>query len=132
MEFNPRTCIILHITGSITQVPSQYLLHDQVLESVEGSRFLAVEISNNLSFNYHIQNITASASRFLGFLKRNIRSQTSALREMSYETYDLVRLLVEYSKRHGAPTPNMILTALKRFNIERSVGLLMTIPYMQT
>ena len=114
-------CIILHITGSITQVPSQYLLHDQVLESVEGLKFLAVEISNNLSFNYHIQNITASASRFLGFLKRNIRSQTSALREMSYE--NLVRLLVEYSKRHGAPTPNMILTALKRFNTERSVGL---------
>ena len=54
-----------------------------------------MEISSNLSFNGHIQNITTSESRSLGFLKRNIRSKNPKLREMAYKT--LVRPLVEYS-----------------------------------
>ena len=95
MEFNPIKCVVIHVTRSRTPVPSQYLLHGETLESVEGPKYLGVEISNNLSFNNHIQNITTSASRSLGFLKRNIRSQNPALREMTYET--LVRPLVEYS-----------------------------------
>ena len=56
-----------------------------------------MEISSNLSFNNHIQSITTSARLSLknGFLRRNIRTQNSALREMDYTT--LVRPLVEYS-----------------------------------
>ena len=48
MEFNPSKCVVIHITGSRTPVPSQYLLHGQVLESVAGSKYLGVEIINNL------------------------------------------------------------------------------------
>ena len=95
MEFNPGKCVVIHITRSRTPIPSQYLLHGQVLESVAGSKHLGVEISSNLSFNNHIQNITISASRSLGFLRRNIRTQNPALREMAYKT--LVHPLVEYS-----------------------------------
>ena len=82
MEFNPSKCVVIHITRSRTPVPSQYLLHGQVLESAAGSKYLGVEISNNLSFNSHIQNITTSASRSIGFLKRYIRSKNPELREM--------------------------------------------------
>ena len=101
MEFNPSKCVVIHITRSRTPVPSQYLLHGQVLESVAGSKHLGVEISTNLSFNGHIQNITTSASRSLGFLKRNIRSKNPELREMAYKT--LVRPLVEYSSSVWSP-----------------------------
>ena len=101
MEFNPSKCVVIHITRSRTPVPSQYLLHGQVLESVAGSKYLGVEISSNLSFNSHIQNITTSASRSLGFLKRNIRSKNPELREMAYKT--LVRPLVEYSSSVWSP-----------------------------
>ena len=52
--------------------------------------------------NQHIQNITTSASRSLGFLKRNIRSQNpAALREMAYKT--LVRPVVEYASSVWSP-----------------------------
>ena len=101
MEFNPSKCVVIHITRSRTPVPSQYLLHGQVLESVAGSKYLGVVISSNLSFNSHIQNITTSASRSLGFLKRNIRSKNPELREMAYKT--LVRPLVEYSSSVWSP-----------------------------
>ena len=38
MEFNPSKCVVIHIARSRTPVPSQYLLHGNVLESVAGSK----------------------------------------------------------------------------------------------
>ena len=58
MEFNPGRCVVIHVTRSRTPIPSQYLLHGQVLGSVTGSKYLGVEISSKLSFNDHIQSIT--------------------------------------------------------------------------
>ena len=95
MEFNPSKCIVIHITRSRTPVPSQYLLHDQVLESVAGFKYMGVEISNNLPFNSYIQNVTTSASRSI------IRSKNPVFWEMAYKT--LVRPLVEYSSSVWSP-----------------------------
>ena len=66
-----------------------------------GSKYLGEEISNSLLFNNHMQNITTSASRSLGFLRRNIGSQNPALREMAYKT--LVRPLEEYLSTVWSP-----------------------------
>ena len=111
MEFNPSKCVVIHVTRSRTLIPSQYLLHGQVLESVAGSKYLGVEISSNLLFNNHIQNITTSASRSLGFLRRNIRSQNPALREMAYKT--LVRPIVEYSSTVWSPNTDQNIDKLE-------------------
>ena len=67
MEFNPSKCVVIHVTRARTRVANEYLLHGQMLESVGGSKYFGVEISDNLSFNNHIQKICTSASRFLGF-----------------------------------------------------------------
>ena len=101
MELNPSKCVVIHMRRARTPVPSQYLLHSKLLESVASSKYLRVEFSSNLSFNKYIQNITTSASWTLGFLKRNIRSQNPALREMAYKT--LARPLVEYSSPVWSP-----------------------------
>ena len=111
IEFNPSKCVVIHVTRSRTPIPSQYLLHGQVLESVAGSKYLGVEISSNLLFNNHIQNITTSASRSLGFLRRNIRSQNPALREMAYKT--LVRPIVEYSSTVWSPNTDQNIDKLE-------------------
>ena len=75
MEFNPSKCVVIHITRSRTPVPSQYLLHGQVLESVAGSKYLGLEIGSNLSFNSHIQN-TVNVLK-LRTLKNNYFSRCS-------------------------------------------------------
>ena len=54
MEFNPSKCAVLHITRSKSPIPSHYTLHGQVLESVSNSKYLGVDISDNLSWNCHI------------------------------------------------------------------------------
>ena len=101
MEFNPGECVVIHITRSRTPIPSQSMLHGQVLKTIAGSKYQGVEISSNLSFNSHIQNITTSASRSLGFLRRNIRTQNTA-RKMAYKT-TLVCPLMEYSSTAWSP-----------------------------
>ena len=104
MEFNPSKCVVIHVTRAKTPVPSKYLLHGQILESVGGSKYLGVEISSNLTFNNHIQKICTSANRSLGFIKRNIRTKSPAIRETAYNT--LVRPLVEYFSSVWSPNTN--------------------------
>ena len=101
MEFNPSKCVVIHVTRAKTPVPSKYLLHGQILESVGCSKYLGVEISSNLTFNNHIQKICTSANRSVGFIKRNIRTKSRDISEMAYKT--LVRPLVEYSSSVWSP-----------------------------
>ena len=74
MEFNPNKCGLIHVTRSRTPAPRLYLLHGQFLELVVGSSYLGVEISNNLSFNSHVQNVTTSAR--LPQEKNNVRKSS--------------------------------------------------------
>ena len=95
MEFNPSKCGVIYVTRDRTPVPSESLLHGHILESIGGSKYLGVEISDNPSFDNHIWKICTSASRSLGFIKRNIRTKSPATREMTYRT--LVRPSAEHS-----------------------------------
>ena len=40
MEFNLSKCVVIHVTRAKTSVPSEYLLHGQILESVGGPKYL--------------------------------------------------------------------------------------------
>ena len=86
MDFNPSKCAVIHVTWARTPVHSEYLLHGYILESVGGSKYLGMEISDNLSFNNHDQKICTSARRSLGFIKRNIGTKSPAIHEMAYRT----------------------------------------------
>ena len=77
---------------------------------LQAPSILAWKSAATYNFNSHIQNITTSASRSLGFLKRN-RSQNPALREMAYKT--LVRPLAEYSSTVWSPNTNQNIDKLE-------------------
>ena len=47
-------------------------MHNQELESVDAAKYLGVTISKDLSWNTHINNITSTANKTLGFVKRNV------------------------------------------------------------
>ena len=44
MDFNPTKCQVLHITRSKTPIPSKYILHNIILESVSAAKYLGVTI----------------------------------------------------------------------------------------
>ena len=101
MEFNPSKCTVIHVTRSKSIVPSQYTLYGQVLESVSSSKYLGVTLNDHLTWNDHIQNTVTSANKTLGFLRRNIRTKDSSIREVAYKT--LVRPILEYSSPVWSP-----------------------------
>ena len=95
MGFNPSKCQVVNVTGSKKPVNRDYILHGQVLESVTSARYLGVDIPGSLSWNPHVDRITGNANRTLGFLRRNIKTKMSKVRETVYNT--LVRPQLEYA-----------------------------------
>ncbi|XP_071177948.1 uncharacterized protein [Mytilus edulis] len=77
MRFNPTK-------SSVTRIPPKnkepllylYTLHGHTIEPVDSAKYLGVPISNNLSWNKHIQNVTAKGNRTLGFVKRDLKKCT--------------------------------------------------------
>ena len=86
MEFNPGKCQVLHITRSRQPLQSQYTLHGQVLESVDSAKYFGVNISQDLSWNHRINEITGKANRTLGFIKRNVKTKNEQVKELAYKT----------------------------------------------
>ena len=101
MKFNPSKCQVIQITKLKTTIPTQYILHDTILQSVPSAKYLGVTISNDLSFGNHIDNITKKANQTLGFLRRNIKVKSTALKSIAYKT--LVRPQLEYSSVVWSP-----------------------------
>ena len=102
MEFNPSKCQVLHISKSRHPVSTQYSLHNQALESVDGAKYLDVRLSKDLSWNTHVNNITSTAYKTLGFVKRNINTTNQSVRELAYKT--LVRQQLEYASNVWSPS----------------------------
>ena len=104
IDSNPSKCTVIHVTRSKSPVPSQYILYDHVLESVSSScpHPLGVTINDRLTWNGHVQNTVTSASKTLGFIKRNIRTKDPRIREVAYKT--LVRPVLEYSSPVWSPS----------------------------
>ena len=95
MGFNPSKCQVVRVTSSRNPLQTQYILNGQVLEAVSSARYMGVDISSNLSWNTHVDRITANANRSLGFIKRNIKTKSPQIREMAYQS--LVRPQMEYA-----------------------------------
>ena len=98
-------CQVVRVKTSRSEIiNTAYTLHGQVLEVVTSARYLGL-----VSWNSHIDRITASANRTLGYIHRNIKTKNQKVRETAYNT--LVRHQLEYSapiwdhtqeKRHPA------------------------------
>ena len=80
MEFNPEKCEILRISRKKTVISYDYTLHGKVLRSVKSARYLGVQLSHDLKWNAQITKATAKANLILGFLKRNLRVKSCALK----------------------------------------------------
>ena len=102
MEFNPGKCQVIHITRSKSPVKSRYFMHNQELESVDAAKYLGVTISKDLSWNSHINNITSTANKTLGFVKRNVVTKNKDIKTMAYNS--LVRPQVEYASAVWSPS----------------------------
>ena len=85
------------------------------LEVVEASKHLGVTITNDLSWDRHIDNVAAKGNRTLGFTRRNLRECIKQVRETSYLT--IVRPTLEYAAMVWDPTTQTLIQTLE--NVQR-------------
>ena len=77
MNFHPEKCQVIRIcTNKRFRRETTYTLHGHILEAVESAKYLGVTIGEDLQWKTHIDNITAKASRTVGFLRRNLYNCT--------------------------------------------------------
>ena len=88
-----------------------YKLGECILESTNSHPYLGVCITNNLSWSTHINNITSSANRSLGFIRRNLYSCSKPIKQTAYMA--LVRPLLEYSSTVWDPNQKELINKIE-------------------
>ena len=56
----------------------------KALEEVSSAKYLGLTISDDMTWNRHIDNITSNVNSKVGFLKRNLKVKDSKLKEIAY------------------------------------------------
>ena len=78
-----------------------YILRGITLQTIKNAKYLGVNISDDLSWNKHISQISAKGNGILKFIKPNVQTFNSNIKEMAYKIY--VRPLLEYSSSVWSP-----------------------------
>jgi len=78
-----------------------YELCGVVLNSVDHEKYLGVILSQDWSWSFHINYVSAKASPKLGFIKRNLKGSPQQLKRLAYTYISLVRSTMEYASAHS-------------------------------
>ena len=70
MWFNAKKCYTLSINKCSTRLDE---LNNHILQEVSDNPYLGLQISNDLKWSIHINNVCKKANATLGFLRRNLR-----------------------------------------------------------
>jgi hypothetical protein len=95
MSFHPGKCTTLPVTRSRKVLQPAYQLHGHTLANVTSAKYLGVTLTNDLSWNEHINNMCSKANKTLGFLRRNLKIGSRRIKETAYKAY--VRPILEYA-----------------------------------
>ena len=101
MDFHPEKCSILRVHRKRKPLIYNYSLKGHILESDTVTRYLGVHLTNNLSWNIHIDKIIKKANSTLGFLRRNLRISNTSVKSNAYTS--LVRPHLEYCSSVWSP-----------------------------
>ena len=101
MSFNPIKCEVIRSTRKRNPIKTSYHIHGQDLTVAKTGKYLGVTISDNLSWNAHIDATTKKANNSLAFLRRNLASCPKDIKAQSCLT--LVRPIFDYSSTSWDP-----------------------------
>ena len=94
MKFNTEICHTKRILLCHHTINADFILGACTLSMVTQYPHRGVTISNTMSWQNHINNITSRANRVLGLIERNLRGTSQKLRQQAY--FSLVRPHLEY------------------------------------
>ena len=93
MSFHTEKCQVIHICSNPRyRQRHQYTLHGHILESVDSAKYLGDYLSQDMTWQTHVNRTAAKACSTLGFLRRNLHSCTQDVRERTYNVFILQTL----------------------------------------
>ena len=96
MKFHPQKCTVIRIRpNNKFKRETRYSLHGHTLEVETTSKYLGVNISEDLSWKHHTEVTANKANKTVGFLRRNLRDCSKKVRNAAYTA--LVRPTLEYA-----------------------------------
>ena len=101
MAFNPSKCSVIHISRKKLPFTFDYTLKEQILETSDTANYLGITIAKDLSWTDQISKVTSKANRSLGFLRRNIKTNSENVKTKAYNT--IVRPTLEYAAAVWSP-----------------------------
>ena len=128
MRYNPDKCHVLMLSRKKEPTKHQYTPKGYVLESLDSFMYLGVDINSKLTWDQHINRISAKANQTLGFVKRNVQTTSRATKELAYKA--LVRPQMEYGAVIWDPTQQNLKDELEKVQ-RRAARYVMNI-YLQT
>ncbi|MEW8548097.1 MAG: reverse transcriptase family protein, partial [Candidatus Thiodiazotropha sp.] len=101
MSFNPSKCEVIRISKRRHQMTGSYSIHGHQLVFVKSGKYLGVTLTDNLSWNDHVDQVVKKANNSLAFLRRNLSSCPSQTKAQCYQS--LVRPSLEYASTAWDP-----------------------------
>jgi len=95
MDFHPEKCSTLSATRKRKKILPAYKLHGHPVQNVSTTKYLGVNIQDDLKWGAHINTIVNKANKTLGFIRRNLRIGSKKTKETAYKA--LVRPTLEYA-----------------------------------
>ena len=96
MSFNPIKCELIRTCKRINQITSSYTIHGQQLAIVKSGKYIGVTLTDNLSWNAHVDQASKKADGSLAFLRRNLYSCPSHTTVQSFQILS-DRPILEYA-----------------------------------
>ena len=87
MAFNQDKCEVIRITKKKTPFFHDFKLHGLTLKSEKNVKYLGVNISDDLSWTKHINQLTTKGNNTLKFIERNIHTHNRKIKESAFKTY---------------------------------------------
>ena len=80
MQFHPAKCLVMNISKKRHPSKFTYSLHSTDLKMTDTAKYLGITISQDMKWTKHITQTCSRANRALGFIKRNVKVRSLALR----------------------------------------------------
>lgn len=94
MGFNHAKCFTMRVSHKTKPIIHQYYMGNHLLQEVAKHPYLGVELTSDMSWNTHINQIANKANRMLGLIRRNLSCCNRQTKTTAYCA--LVRPLLEY------------------------------------
>lgn len=102
MPLNLNKCQSMSFSRKCSITNHAYHISSNEITRTDCYKYLGVHLTSSLSWVTHIETICAHASRTLGFLRRNLRPASPAIKKLAYQTY--VRPKLEYASSIWHPS----------------------------